>query len=983
MSVQKLVSEADKLLDKGKVPEAIDKLKEALKLEPLNQLTATKLANTYVEEGRPEEAAKVFDSLAKKLSDAGKSLLAIAIYKQALDIVPHDIGMRVRFALECESAGKLADAYLQGQVALDYYLQRKKFFDAASLMPFMVRAQPRNDKLKMIWIEVLQQCQADQKLIHLLVALCGPPGLVSQEFQVGGEPTALTPALYEALKNLLPYFPRDSRIAYSLAWVAYRREEKKAFYHYLQECFRREPDFGLAALLFARVLAEEKKLNESMFVYRYFKDKMPGDKSADLMTLTRLLEAFVEKNGWIKFAEESGDIMDGPTFLAAITGKAPAKTEKTEQAATGNGPSGVAGDKSKATFEIAPPAEIELGAPPAAAPDEIVLFSGQMISDMAKTAKKEEAPAPTAATPPPAAPPAAAPVVEEPSIPGGLTVETTPPSIPMPQAAAPASSPTPVATHAPTSTMGHFNPLQQAEVTDPSIKMPPAESTRTEMFSPIELLDVANVMRNKELAQVPTREIEVPLEPEKQPEKPAVVPPPPAAAATPPAPPPTSDPTLALTSVFSPQCDVVPESSHMEASAVQIATPPDATLAISSAAEALAAVRAEVLQESGDKTVAIPVAAPAPEAAPAEASSSSAVPTNDATVLMPMGAAVIPADTLAAAPIMEAPAELPPAEPVVPVAEAKPEPLPEPAQEPSVAESFAPPTGSESPVFMPIPSEAITKTGAEGEELDLGTDLLEGPTRIFSQPAAADHTEHLIQEIKEELKEKANKTLNVEMLMRRAERYIAKRNYYLARKALRHAQHIGADEEIVKAKLREIRKLEFPEALYNTISSDRPGKVDTSDVLDRLEQEFDLAQTDSAGSDELGSIVEERIGEIFQDSDPRTILDFGVGLHEMGLFRQAESIFIRLVSEFPDYAFDAYYLAANSKLSRRDYAGAASILKRLSSDTGKTELEKIQIYYALGETFEKMRQPDRSKVFFKKVAELDSNYRNIRHKLEE
>ena len=188
----------------------------------------------------------------------------------------------------------------------------------------------------------------------------------------------------------------------------------------------------------------------------------------------------------------------------------------------------------------------------------------------------------------------------------------------------------------------------------------------------------------------------------------------------------------------------------------------------------------------------------------------------------------------------------------------------------------------------------------------------------------------------------------------------------------------------MKARLREIRKLELPEGLYNTFSSDRPDRVDTAELLDRLEREFDLAQPEAEeGAGTLAALVEGRIEAIFGEADPRTILDFGVGLHEMGLYRQAETLLMRLVREFPDYAYDAYYLAAISKQSRKDYAGAASILKRLSSDAGKTDQEKIQIYYALGETYEKMRQPDRSKEFFRKVAELDANYRNIRHKLEE
>ena len=126
MSAQKLIGEADKLFEKGKTAEGFAKLKEAFQLEPLNQNVATKLANYFLQKNEPLEAAKVYSGLAKRLSDAGKSQVAIAIFKQALDLSPGDIELRTRFAQECESVGKLGDAFLQGQIALTYYLRRKK-----------------------------------------------------------------------------------------------------------------------------------------------------------------------------------------------------------------------------------------------------------------------------------------------------------------------------------------------------------------------------------------------------------------------------------------------------------------------------------------------------------------------------------------------------------------------------------------------------------------------------------------------------------------------------------------------------------------------------------------------------------------------------------------------------------------------------------------------------------------------------------------
>ena len=1115
MAVQKLLADADKLFEKGKHAEGLAKVKQALTEEPLNQIVATKLANIYVQDRKPEEASKVYGQLAKRLSEAGKSQVAIAIYKQAVELAPDDIALRVRYAQECESVGKLGDAFLQGQIGLQYYLRRKKYFDAANMMPLLARSQPKDEKIKLAWAEVLYLSQAEQKVVHFLVAVCGPPGVVSQEFPVGGEPATMSPALYDWLKKLVPFFPRDPRVAYAMAWAAYRRGRLKEFYHYLHECLRRDPDFSLALLLFARTLAEAQKLNEALFVYKYFKQRMTTDKSADMLTLNRLLETFVEKNGWIKFIEDSGDSLDTAGFLEAITGDAEA-ARKTAEA--NEGQEGEGKKEEEAPREL-PPAEIDIGGGTELPSDpgmDIVLATGQTLTEASKVhkaAKEEKDPLklqaelikaaieatvagmggqtqqsqqtvvqpvvvtsemmaqaaaaavsaqPAVAAAPPAAPVAAAapvapvaPVVtvapepakaapeepkpapadtsgvmpaaqEEPT--GGIdfkgeSVEFTsliqmgaeekaklagaevtsvePEADESPSVAA-AESPAqeseeaeepreePAKVNEPAPKKSTFNPMEHATIDDssPALKLEEKDE-RTQMFAPMDVLDAANVMKNRELAEVDTRSMEIDRKALAGPTEIAEAP---------------EDSQLSIeeaaeadrtkwrqlkvegdrTEVFSPveavkastdsrrpmDAQAIPAKGEWlkekpapspAAASTQTPTPGpetasggDATMVIARPKATEASSLSELASE-GEATrfVSRPPTEEAPEKSGAFAAPETATG-GDRTVAVPFQGE-----------------------------EASPEPLAlSPAQPEQKLEAQS---EAKAPAIMPIPEDVAGAGAATADQdVDLGDDLLEGATKIFTQPRAEDKTEHLIKEIRKEMKQKANAFLNIDMLMKKADRYTAKRNYYLARKALRHAQALGADEETVKAKLRDIRKLEFPEGLYNTISSDRPERVDTAEVLERLEQEFDLAQAgDDEGAGSLAALVEGRIEAIFNESEPRTILDFGVALLEMGLYKQAEALLMRLVREVPDYAFDAYYLAAMAKQARRDYAGAASILKRLSSDTGKTDQEKIQIYYALGETFEKMRQPDRSKAFFRKVAELDSNYRNIRHKLEE
>ncbi len=1081
MSVQKLVAEADKLLEKGKVPEGIAKLKTALTQEPLNQIVATKLANIHVQNREPEEAAKVYGQLAKRLSDAGKSQVAIAIYKQALELTPDDINLRVKFAQECESVGKLGDAFLQAQVALQYYLKRKKFFDAANLLPLLARAQPKDEKIKLAWVEVLHLSQAEQKLVHFLVAICGPPGVVSQEFPVGGEPTAMSQALYDGLKKLVPFFPRDPRVAYTMAWAAYRRGKLKEFYHFLRESLRRDPDFSLSLLLLARVLSENEKMNEALFAYKYFKERMSTDKSVDMLTLNRLLETFVEKNGWIKFTEEMGDSLDAAGFLKAITGAESAAVQAAEVAAKEEQKREKSRGAAAGGMDL-PPAEIEIGIGAGDDPSseqgmEIVLATGQTVADANKQQKvtdKEKDPLAMQAqlikaaieatvagmggsshtAPQTVVQPVVLPVIH--SAPVNAS-QISPEAMEQAKVAAAASiagkipeakseavtgeinfkgesveftslikmgaeeraalsdegvarlaevsegqdapEKTSVAVSESTSAAMQeatvvapmefsegvlepkpaeeeaepvpapanknlFNPMEQMIVAEdtPSLSLENRGDERTQMFSPIDVLDAVKVMKNRELADVETRSMEIPQEIIKKQEATAV-------------PHEVAEADKTKWKGLNVEGERTEFFSPVEAvqAGVDSRRPMDAPI-LSGKAEwkkdqAVASPEAKEEAEEysgGDATMVF-----ARSSATSSDSINNLATEGEATRVVMRPSAVE----------LEAPeksgAIAAPGEPETPIEGPS---LEIPLQ--AVAESAS---GVRQHAIMPIPKgapELERMEGASEEKVDLGDDLLEGATRIFTQPTSADKTEHLIKEIKKEMKQKENAYLNIDMLMKKAERYTAKRNYYLARKALRHAQALGANEEAIKVKLREIRKLEFPEGLYNTISSDRAEKVDTAEVLDRLEQEFDLAHTEESGMGALSNLVDARIEAIFRESDPRTILDFGVGLQEMGLFRQAETLLMRLVSDFPEFAFDAYYLAAMSKLSRRDYAGAASILKRLSTDAGKSDLEKIQIYYALGETFQKMRQPDRSRKFFEKVAELDANYRNIQHKLE-
>lgn len=850
MSVQKLIAEAEKFLEKGKITEAIEKLKSAVSSDPLNQLVATKLSAIYVANDEPEQATKILIGLANRLSDAGKSQVAIAIYKQAIDLTPNDIDLRVKFALECEEVGKLGDAYNSAQIALQHFLKRKKYFDAANLMPLLVRTQSKDTNMKAAWVEVMQAALAEQKLVHLLVAFCGPPGLMSQEFSVGGDPSALPEKLYIALKNLVAWFPRDPKIAYAVAWAAYKREKFNDFYFYLKESLRREPDFCLSLLLFSRALSDQKKLNEALFVYRHLKEKVNADKYIDQPTINRLLDAFVEKNGWISFMEDSTEELSPKDFLGQIKGEIKDKNigepKREEGSPLEAGPTEKLTDQKQIN-------EIELGA---------------------TTVKASTAQAQEVATP-----------GEEIGLPEVSSNEEN--TIMYTSVAIQEIKPEPIQA----STVEEkkepayklFNPIVEK-----GAEQELEAESKTEIFSPLDIIQATS--RAPQQNSTPETQIAVEL--------------------------PKSE------GVVSP-AEIDVKSIPAEGKPTQIYDP-------SETIQAQQDSRKPIFSQDSDQqktTLFVPVEG-------AGKNNENIHPSDQATSLL------------------------------------------------SSSEENVPVKKPESAGIAAIPENIkANELPALEENIDLGDDLLEDPTKFLVASLARENTDHLLQELIEDKKEKPELKLDSAFLWGKAERFLAQKNYYLARKAYRHAQALGADPALVKEKLREIRRLEMPESLYAKMSNDDGKKESISELFERLENEFDLFEEESADLVKVRSSIEKNFENILKSNDVRTILDFGVALHEMGLFLEAELLFARIVEEFPDYSFDAYYLAAITKHKRKDYAGAVSILKKLSADLDRSENEKLAIYYALGEAFEKMRQSERSKSYFKKVAEIDSNYRNIKDKL--
>lgn len=308
MSVDKILAQADKLLEKEKFEDAIEKLQPVFAQNPNNELLGNKLARAFIGANRKIDAVGVYKQLGSRAAADGKSQKALAMYRQGLECDPDNLGLLELIAPECEAIGKHTEAATYAQKVLAYYVPRKKYLDALSSFAILARVQPNDEGIRQAWVELLMYVRHELHLQKALVCLCGPPGISLSDFPVGGDPTKLSDTLYQALENLLPFYPGDPNLPYALAWICFRKGNDQKTYQFLKECFKRDCNYTLGLLLFARMLANEKKMDETLFVYNYIKERVPIDRSVDFRSLGQQVQQFEEKNGWLNFAGGFGQV---------------------------------------------------------------------------------------------------------------------------------------------------------------------------------------------------------------------------------------------------------------------------------------------------------------------------------------------------------------------------------------------------------------------------------------------------------------------------------------------------------------------------------------------------------------------------------------------------------------------------------------------------------------------------------------------------
>src|SRR5579863_3371866 len=169
-SKSKYVEAAQKLLNQGKVPQAIAEYQQILKYEPKDQVTLMTIGELYIRQGETFQAIDYFERLAQIFVGDGFLTKAIAVYKRIAKLAPEEI----------RPLEKLADLYVQQGVMsearplflqlAEIHLKNNRQPEAIGLLKKLLAAEPDNLRIQIRLADLYQAMGQTREAIETYVS---------------------------------------------------------------------------------------------------------------------------------------------------------------------------------------------------------------------------------------------------------------------------------------------------------------------------------------------------------------------------------------------------------------------------------------------------------------------------------------------------------------------------------------------------------------------------------------------------------------------------------------------------------------------------------------------------------------------------------------------------------------------------------------------------------------------------------------------
>ncbi len=166
----KFVEAAQKLLNQGKVSQAIAEYQQVLKYEPRDQVTLMTVGELYIRQGETFQAIDYFERLAQIFVGDGFLTKAIAVYKRIAKLAPEEI----------RPLEKLADLYVQQGVMsearplflqlAEIHLKNGRQSEAVNLLRKLLVAEPDNLRIQVRLADLYQAMGQSKEAMETYVS---------------------------------------------------------------------------------------------------------------------------------------------------------------------------------------------------------------------------------------------------------------------------------------------------------------------------------------------------------------------------------------------------------------------------------------------------------------------------------------------------------------------------------------------------------------------------------------------------------------------------------------------------------------------------------------------------------------------------------------------------------------------------------------------------------------------------------------------
>src|SRR5271167_1940862 len=166
----KNVEAAQKLLNQGKVAQAIAEYQNILKYEPRDQVTLMTIGELYIRQGETFQAIDYFERLAQLFVGDGFLTKAIAVYKRIAKLAPEEI----------RPLEKLADLYVQQGVMsearplflqlAEIHLKNNRQPEAVGLLKKLLLAEPDNLRIQVRLADLYQAMGQSREAVDAYVS---------------------------------------------------------------------------------------------------------------------------------------------------------------------------------------------------------------------------------------------------------------------------------------------------------------------------------------------------------------------------------------------------------------------------------------------------------------------------------------------------------------------------------------------------------------------------------------------------------------------------------------------------------------------------------------------------------------------------------------------------------------------------------------------------------------------------------------------